>query len=183
MNSINSEKNWELWEKAKLKFKEIALKHSKIREKNERKLLKELEDGIYQLDALISNCSDESFKNAVNEEKLLLKEQISVIYKNEFNGAFIRSKSEILTNNGNPSSNFLRMEACHAKKLIIKSIKDDKGNLTQSTNETLMVCEKFYKNLYKFEEMDDAIGHEFTENLPQVPHEIVEKCERYIRKN
>ena len=125
------------------------------------------------MDALISNCSDESFKNAVNEEKLLLKEQISVIYKNKFNGAFIRSKSEILTNNENPSSNFLRMEACHAKKLIIKNIKDDKGNLTQSTNETLMVCEKYYKKLYKFEEMDDTIGHEFTENLPQVPHEIV----------
>ena len=148
MNSIYSEKNWELWEEIKLKFKEIALKHSKIREKNERKLLKELEDGIQQLDALMANCSDEYFKNAVNEEKLLLKEQISLIYKNKFNGAFIRSKSEILTNNENPSSNFLRMEASHAKKLIIKSIKDDKGNLTQSTNETLMVCQKFYTRFY-----------------------------------
>ena len=36
------------------------------------------------------------FKNVVNEEKTLLKEQIRVLYKNEFIGAFIRSKNEIL---------------------------------------------------------------------------------------
>ena len=69
LNNLYSEKNWELWEEAKLKFQETALKFSKNNEKNYRKLLKELEDGILELDALISNSSDDSFKDAAKEEK------------------------------------------------------------------------------------------------------------------
>ena len=109
MNITENEKNWEWWDKVKLAFKKVAIKHSKQNEINFRKKLREMEEGIKQLDTLLLNSNNNALTNVIIEEKNSLKEQIDLLYRNRLKGALIRSKCEILTNNENPSSNFLRM--------------------------------------------------------------------------
>ena len=147
---IPSEKNWEWWEKIKQIFKEISIKHSKTSEKNYRQKLKEIDEGIKQLDALLLYCNDNELKNKILEEKNELTEQIDMLSKEHYQGCLIRSKCEILVNNENPSSNFLRLESNYAKSHIIKGVLDEKKQLTKDSYETLNACEKFYKELYKF---------------------------------
>ena len=177
---IPGEKNWEWWEKIKQIFKEISIKHSKTSEKNYRQKLKEIDEGIKQLDALLLYCNDNELKNKILEEKNELTEQIDVLSKEHYQGCLIRSKCEILVNNENPSSNFLRLESNYAKSHIIKGVLDEKKQLTKDSYETLNACEKFYKELYKFEEIDENTEREFTECLPQVPRILANNCEEYL---
>ena len=66
-----------------------------------------------------------------------MSDQIDILYKEKYNGAIIRARCDILTNNEDASSNFLRMEASNSKKLIIKEVKDKNGNLTKNSSETM----------------------------------------------
>ena len=109
--TTNNEINGEWWEIAKENFRKCALKHSKIREKNYRQQLREFENGIHELEALLSNCNNDNLRDIINEEKNTLKNQIDILYNEKYQGALVRSRCDILTNNENPSSNFLRMES------------------------------------------------------------------------
>ena len=180
LNITENEKNWEWWDKVKLAFKNVAIKHSKQNEVNFRQKLREMEEGIKQLDTLLLNSNNNDLTNVIIEEKNCLKEQIDLLYRNKLKGALIRSKCEILTNNENPSSNFLRMEAKNSKKIIIKNVKNETGTLTKNTNETLQACEIYYRKLYHYEEIDEDIANDFTNCLPQVPRDMVNMCDRYI---
>ena len=68
--------------------------------------LKDLDYGIRQLEAILLDCSNDSVKEEIINEKKMLKDQISAILSERYKGALIRSKCEFLDNNENPNSNF-----------------------------------------------------------------------------
>ena len=176
MNS-HTVKDWDWWESFKCSVKEIAIKHSKVNQKRKIKELEKIEDGIKQLNCLIENCSDESITRSMQVEKNILKDRIDQFYHDELKAAQIRSKCDKLTHNESPSSNFLRVEASKAKHMVVKELKSGTGNLTKNTNENLICTEKFYGDLYKFENVDNQYVEYFTENLPQVPTNLSEMCD------
>ena len=176
-NSNNQEKNVKWWEDTKQIFKEIAIKHGKQNVKKYHEALNECEEGIRLLNSLLVDCNDPELKDRINEEKNLLSDQIDILYKEKYNGAIIRARCDILTNNEDASSNFLRMEASNSKKLIIKEVKDKNGNLTKNSSETMQAGLDFYKDLFKFEDIDENTARYFTANLPQVPNDLANMCE------
>ena len=175
----NNVKNWTWWEDVKIKFKEIAIKHSVKKVKDKRQQLRDLEDGIKQLDALELSANDD-LKTTITCEKNLLKNKIDTIYRENFLGACIRSKCESLKNNENPSSKFLRIEVLNNKKMLLKGVKNENGELSTNSDQTLTNCELYYKNLYNFEENNNELSDCFTTDLPQIPSDIKNYCEGNI---
>ena len=109
-----------------------------------------------------------------------MKQQVDSIYKETYDGAFIRSKTIFLSNNESPSSNFLKAEVFHNKRNIIRGVKDSNNLLTKNSSETLEACRSYYEKLYSLDETNERIANYFTEDLPQVPFDRKEKCEESI---
>ena len=129
-------------------LKNIAIKHSKIEKGNTFKKIKDLEFGIKQLDTLLENTTDDNLMNLMIRERDSLKDEIDQLYKIEIRSAIIRSKCEILSNNENPSTNFLREETRNAKRTLIKGLMNENGSISKTTNENLVICKDFYEKLY-----------------------------------
>ena len=104
-----------------------------------------------------------------------LEDRIKDHLYNEYKAAEIRSKCEIMNHNESPSSKFLRVEATTAKKMLIKSLRTENGNITCNTKETIKVAEQFYSHLYENEDLENVVEtQEFTSNLPSSNY-----CARY----
>ena len=104
LNHQHGVKDLRWWEGCKKAFKEIGIKHSKIRAKNYYKELQHLENSLRQIECLKINCKDNVLLDELNMEGSVLKSEIKHLFEQKYKAAYIRSKCENLTNNEQPNS-------------------------------------------------------------------------------
>ena len=175
--------NWAWWDKVKVLFKEVAIRHGIRRSKNYYKELNNLEKGLNQIEALLTDPNINNVRESLLQEKEGIINKIRMLYNERQKGAIFRSRCQILVDNENPSSSFLKLETKKAKKAMLEGILDKEGKLTSNTNETVKVCEKFYSDLYKVESYDVGIAQEFLTDLPQINHIDKENCDKIINED
>ena len=185
LNQITSDDTIDLawWDNCKHNFKKIAIKHSIDESKNFQNKLRDLEEGLRQVDCLMINCTDLTLLDRLKLEKSDIKAKISSLYSDKFKGAQIRSRCKILDDNEDPNSHFLKLEVTNGRRTKIEKLKKSDGSFTETTEESLLEGGNFYTNLYKFEKINDNLKEKFLLNLPQVPIEIKNELERDMTDN
>ena len=168
------------WEKCKENFKLIAMAHSKNLTKESFLNLKKLEEALRQIDCLILDCQNVTLLERLILEKKEIKARITNFYNEKYKGAIIRAKCKILNDNEEPNSHFLKLELKNGKESKIESLINKDGNLTTSTDQNVKLCEEFYKELYKFEKIENTEADYFISNLPKIPSHIILECDREI---
>ena len=121
---FNSITDW--WENTKTRIKQLAVRHSVRIAREKRKRLLELQ----------SLCTNSSI------------DEIDNIIRTESNGAFIRSRANILEEGDKPSAFFFRQEKRHAEKKVIRTIRNNSGTIVKNDLDIMNVFHSFYSRLY-----------------------------------
>ena len=151
------------------------MKYSKIESVNFINTVRELEKALKELEGLrIGDCDDSAFTNAIDREKDDILKELHQLYKNKGKGAMVRARCKILSDREEPNSSFFNLEIKNGWKQKIGCLKTGQYSFTQSTEDNIEAATRFYEDLYKFEDSDDAMADLFTSNLPQIPEDCYE---------
>ena len=160
------------WEHIKTKIKDIIIKYSKLNNKTQYRMFKELQEklSMYKdFETLEPGKFKEKIKN-INQE-------IDNLLLNRIEGSKIRSKVKYIEENEKPNKFFLQTEKKRNNKKDMNKIKNDKGEDITSNIEITNYCKEYYKNLYAEEEIDDTLLDYFlkdTNKLNEIDKNICE---------
>ncbi|KAJ8019526.1 hypothetical protein HOLleu_41159 [Holothuria leucospilota] len=88
--------------------------------------------------------------------------------RSEVEGAFIRSLIKYLEDGEKPSAFFFRQESRRASKKIIKSVRNDSGDIVTNDNDISYVFHNFYSNLFSRElHVNHNLQNDFIKCLKQ----------------
>jgi len=154
--SRTDEVTLEYWENMKMLIKEFCIDYGKSK-RNE----------IY--------CEIKLFKNLYKistdlKEKHDYKIQISKLESDLHKGFIVRSKTNVLNSNENPSSSFANIEQSKGFKKTISHINYN-GVDCKSSESILTSFNDFYSKLYTCEPIDNSLNDVFLNNVPKVSNE------------
>ena len=153
-----------------------AAKIKRERNQKENKLINELEKLNY---LFILNMNDKQLEEEIKIKNNELEELRDIKLK----GAFIRSRSQMFSQEEKPNKLFLNLEN---NNFISKNIKELlKPNNTKITepNEILEEMRIFYENLYSYKNithLEESSFQSFLENLPKLSYEESSKLSSQI---
>ena len=122
------------WENVKIRITEFSIKHG-IRIARDKRI------------KLRARQAQFSNSNA---------DQIDHLLSSEVEGAFIRSRARYLEEDEKPSAFFFRQESRRAKQKVIRSMRNNSGDIVTEDEDILDLFHKFYSNLFAHEDHVDV---------------------------
>ena len=146
----------EWWDDVKNQIKMFCIDYSKSKNKKQFGELKHLKKQYSNL-----NLQTESDLHTYNDIKLKVKD----IENNILKGTIIRSKTQTIESNENPTTYFFQKEASQSKQRTITTIQHNNNTYN---NSILTSFRSFYQNLYNEEPVDSSLNSLFFDGLPQI---------------
>ena len=146
------------WDYIKTQIKLFCIDYSKSKNRKQFGELKHLKKQYSHL-----NLQSESDLHIYNDIKLKVKE----IENNILKGTIIRSKTQNIESNENPTTFFFQKEASQGKQKTIKTIQHN-NNTYNNSKDILTSFRSFYQSLYNEEPVDPSLNSLFFDGLPQI---------------
>ena len=169
--SSSSQKDLKWWERCKLGFKNVIMKHSCIIARKKRENINLIEAELRILRGIEMQSPGDCIQSILFQEKALAK-----LLQEKVEGARLRAKLNQIDFDEKPSSYFFRREVSRGKaktieKLVVNDVSvSDQDGIKAS-------CRTFYKDLFSSEPIDIATVNDFTDNLPFLKVEDKLFCE------
>ena len=167
-------KDGEWWENCKYRFKRLIILHACRLAQNYRSKLTNLETELRELQLQAVGNSGYNM-----EQIKIVKEKISDVLRDKFDGAKIRSRAKYLDTEETPSSYFLRREKQNAAKSTINKLLIG-GKVTRETSSIVEACRHFYAELYSAEAVDADVMQQFLNFIDRLPSSVLETCDGKI---
>jgi endonuclease/exonuclease/phosphatase family metal-dependent hydrolase len=162
------------WELMKYEIRKVSIDYSKKKKKESKNRKNELEKELDNLEKLECQNNDNIFMQIDT-----IKEELEAIYKEEAQGAIIRSRTQWAEEGEKSTAYFFNLEKSNATKRNIRKI-DNNGNELTNQEEILKYIKDYYENLYKKDNID--LNHNLF-NQTQIETLSVEdqnKCEGLV---
>ena len=171
--TLNKNITLEWWDDIKTQIKLFCIDYSKSKNKQQFRELKHLKKQYSHI-----NLQSESDLHTYNDIKLKVKN----IENNILKGTIIRSKTQTIESNENPTAYFFQKEASQGKQKTIQTIQHN-NNTYNNSKEILTCFQSFYQNLYNEEPVDSSLNSIFFDGLPQIDPSDNVLLEKKIDKN
>ena len=155
------------WELVKLELRGLTIPYAKNKAKNLRKKVeKDLQTRLSNLDQLISNSVDSAQVNYLEVVYFQLKQELCLIYENKGKGSIVRSKTKWTEQGEKPTKYFFNLERRNYNHKTIRELKYPDGTLVTKEDEILKEIEIFYNDLYTSStSVENALFQSFIANL------------------
>lgn len=158
------------WEWIKYKIRAFCISYSIKRNRDRKKLTKQLEDRL----ATLAHEHDLVGSPDIVLEVQSIKRELSEIYQAKANEAILRSRANWSLMGERPTSYFLSLEKRSAKDKTISALRNKNGNLVTSNKEILATQKEFFGGIYR----EDPSLLSSLDNFPLSPENVPQTSEQ-----
>ena len=161
------------WDQAKLHFKRIAIRHAKLKRKNQHHERFLLQNRVEKLHARATNGTTQDI-----EQYLLAREELKKLDLKELEATKIRAKAQFEEEGEKSTRYFFSLEKCRRAEQCIRILTKDNLDTISETKDLLAETHSFYKSLFSAQPCDENVQANFLSGCyPNLSEEACASCE------